>query len=80
MAVRPVQDPLRRDAVIMAEAGNGAAQQVPEGAAASNVVTLQRPHAVGEASHESVDEAQLLEETNPDSQEPARGKNKRSKE
>ena len=67
----------------MAEARNGAQQQqqVPEGAAASNnVVTLQRPHALGEASHESVDEAQLLEETNPDSQEPARGKNKRSKE
>jgi hypothetical protein len=70
--------------MIMAEgarngSGGEAAAGVPDGAEASNVVTLQR-HAPGEASHESVDEAQLVEEFNPDSQEPARGKNKRSKE
>jgi hypothetical protein len=49
-----------------------------EGQEASNVVALR--HASIESSHESVDESQLLEECYPDTPEPARGKNKRSKE
>lgn len=51
---------------------------VPGGQEASNVVALR--HASVETSHESVDESQLLEECYPDTPEPARGKNKRSKE
>ena len=53
--------------------------EVPEGVEASNVVALPR-HGTAETSHESVDEAQILEECYPDTPEPARGKNKRSKE
>ena len=58
-----------------------AAQQgeLPDGVEASNVVALQR-HGTADASHDPVDDAQILEECYPDTPEPARGKNKRSKE
>ncbi|CAL8468057.1 g7596 [Coccomyxa elongata] len=46
-----------------------------EGESASNVVVLRHG-----STDESVDETQLLEECYPDTPEPARGKNKRSKE
>lgn len=49
---------------------------VPEGESASNVVAMSR-HG---STDESLDESQLLEECYPDTPEPARGKNKRSKE
>ena len=56
------------------KAGTGA---IPEGQEASNAVPISKR--VADASSDSVDENQLLEECNPDTPEPARGKNKHSR-
>ena len=50
---------------------------IPEGQEASNAVPISKR--VAEASSDSVDETQLLEECYPDTPEPARGKNKHSR-
>jgi len=50
---------------------------IPDGQEASNAVPLSKRSA--DASSDSVDESQLLEEFSPDTPEPARGKNKHSK-
>lgn len=56
--------------------GKAGAGDIPEGLEASNAVPLSKRTA--DASSDSVDESQLLEECYPDTPEPARGKNKHS--
>ncbi len=67
-----------REGVAASSNGKAASRdtsEVPEGETASNVVALRHG-----SSDDSLDETQLLEECYPDTPEPARGKNKRSKE
>lgn len=61
----------------MHSSGNTSTGDIPEGQEASNAVPLSKR--VAEASSDSVDETQLLEECYPDTPDPARGKNKHSK-
>jgi hypothetical protein len=67
-----------REGAAASSSGKGATRDpsdVPEGETASNVVALRHG-----STDDSLDESQLLEECYPDTPEPARGKNKRSKE
>ncbi len=68
-----------RDASLKQTQSNGKAStgDIPEGQEASNAVPISKR--IAEASSDSVDETQLLEECNPDLPEPARGKNKHSR-
>ena len=57
--------------------GKASTGDISEGQEASNAVPISKR--IAEASSDSVDETQLLEECNPDLPEPARGKNKHSR-
>lgn len=75
MQTRDDEDEAQDRAQANGQAGTGPAL---DGQEASNAVPLINKRSA-DASSDSVDESQLLEECYPDTPEPARGKNKHSK-